>query len=58
MLGEDVLQEMVREPRHVIIGVSGDEQRHLCEVVDDNKDGVKTLRYRQSFDEVHRDGAP
>ena len=58
MLGEDVLQEMAREPRRVIIGVSGDEQRHLREVVNNDEDGVKALRYRQPFDEVHRDGAP
>ena len=58
MLGEDVLQEMAREPWRVIIGVSGDEQRHLREAVNDDEDGVKALRYWQPFNEVHRDGAP
>ena len=53
-----MFQEMAREPRRVIIGVSGDEERHLREAVDDDEDGVIALRYRQPFDEVHRNGAP
>ena len=53
LAGKHITKLCLLTPWCVVIGVSGDEQHHLCEAVNDNKDGIKALGYWQPSDEVY-----
>lgn len=55
---EDVLDEQIGKVAGGAVGAAGDEVGHLGEAVDDNEDGVESVRPWEARDEVHGDVAP
>ena len=54
----DIIEVEARKAWQVDSGVSGNEVGHFGESINNNKDGVKAMRERETSDEVNRDDLP